>query len=92
MTRNAAQNLQASPAVRSLFNGKFLTRWLFDVEILARVIQSHALNRRCVEKIVYKFPLNEWHDVAGSKVKARDFAKFCRPCLDLLALCEGWRC
>jgi dolichyl-phosphate beta-glucosyltransferase len=74
-TQCGAKLFRVSPAVSSLFQGKFLTRWLFDVEILARLIQSSGLNRRHIEGIVYEFPLHEWHDVAGSKVRARDFAK-----------------
>jgi dolichyl-phosphate beta-glucosyltransferase len=74
-TQCGAKIFRASPTVHSVFKGKFITRWLFDVEILARLIQSRALNRRDVEKIIYEFPLNEWHDVAGSKVRTRDFAK-----------------
>jgi len=74
-TQCGAKIFRGSPAVSSLFKGKFITRWLFDIEILARLIQSYGLNRRHIEKVVYEFPLNEWHDVVGSKVRARDFAK-----------------
>jgi dolichyl-phosphate beta-glucosyltransferase len=70
-TQCGAKIFRASPAVHSLFKGKFITRWLFDVEILARFIRS----RRHIERIIYEFPLDEWHDVAGSKVRVRDFAK-----------------
>jgi hypothetical protein len=28
-----------------------------------------------VEDLVYEFPLHEWHDVAGSKVKPWDFVR-----------------
>jgi dolichyl-phosphate beta-glucosyltransferase len=74
-TQCGAKIFRASPAVHSLFEGKFITRWLFDIEILARFIRSRGLDRRAVEKTIYEFPLDEWHDVAGSKVRARDFAK-----------------
>jgi hypothetical protein len=45
-----------------------LTRWLFDVELLARTIVQNADVAR-----IHEFPLAEWQDVAGSKVKAKDF-------------------
>jgi dolichyl-phosphate beta-glucosyltransferase len=71
-----AKLFRASPAIRSLFQEPFLTRWLFDVEILARLLQARRGTRLPpVEDIIYEFPLDEWHDVAGSKVRARDFAK-----------------
>jgi glycosyltransferase involved in cell wall biosynthesis len=75
-TQCGAKLFRASPAIRSLFQEPFLTRWLFDVEILASLLQARretVLPR--VEDIIYEFPLHEWHNVAGSKVKAQDFAK-----------------
>jgi dolichyl-phosphate beta-glucosyltransferase len=75
-TQCGAKLFRSSPAIRSLFQEPFLTRWLFDVEILASLLQARrgtVLPR--VEDIIYEFPLHEWHDVAGSKVKAQDFAK-----------------
>jgi hypothetical protein len=55
-----------------LFADPFMTRWIFDVEIIARYIsqiQSPAL----ASERIYEFPLNSWEDVGGSKVKAVDF-------------------
>src|SRR5215475_1456720 len=60
-TQCGAKIFRASPTVHSVFKEKFITRWLFDVEILARLIQSCGLNRRDVEKTIYEFPLDEWH-------------------------------
>lgn len=67
-------------ATISLFQQPFMTRWLLDIEILARLIQTRrGTNLKKVEDVVYEFPLCEWCDVVGSKVKAWDF---------LRALCE----
>jgi dolichyl-phosphate beta-glucosyltransferase len=75
-TQCGAKLFRASAAMRSLFQEPFLTRWLFDVELLARLIQARrgTLLPRA-EDIIYEFPLHEWQDVAGSKVKARDFVQ-----------------
>ena len=41
------------------FGEKFISPWIFDVEILLRVGQSH----------VVEYPLKTWEDIPGSKVK-----------------------
>ena len=75
-TQCGAKLLRTSPLVQSLFQQPFTTRWLFDVEILARLMQSRrGTDLRQAQDIIYEFPLEEWHDVAESKVKGRDFAK-----------------
>ncbi len=75
-TQCGAKLLRASALVTSIFQQPFLTRWLFDVEILARLIQpSYDMSRPLPETIIYEFPLYEWRDIAGSKVKPHDFFK-----------------
>ena len=56
-----------------LFGEKFTTRWLFDVEILARYLQRYGVDR--AEKYIYEYPLFAWEDKSGSQVKAKDFVK-----------------
>ena len=62
-----------SELVVTLFNAPFVTHWLFDVELLARYERAYG-KQRAKEKI-YELPLFHWQDVAGSKLKSRDFLK-----------------
>jgi dolichyl-phosphate beta-glucosyltransferase len=75
-TQCGAKLFRTSPAMQALFQHPFTTRWLIDVELLARLIQARrGTTLPPAEAVIYEFPLPEWHDVAGSKVKARDFVK-----------------
>jgi glycosyltransferase involved in cell wall biosynthesis len=75
-TQCGAKLLRASPAIQGLFQQPFATRWLFDVEILTRLIQARrGTTLPQADDVVYEFPLLEWRDVEGSKVKAVDFVK-----------------
>lgn len=73
-TQCGAKLFRVSPLIRSLFQQPFMTRWLFDVEIIARLIQTCRRDHlQPPQELIYEFPLHTWHDVAGSKVKALDF-------------------
>ncbi len=75
-TQCGAKVFRATHEIMSLFQGPFSTRWIFDVEIVARLVATRrATDRPRVGEVVYEFPLHEWRDVAGSKVKPRDFAR-----------------
>jgi glycosyltransferase involved in cell wall biosynthesis len=75
-TQCGAKLFRALPSIQSLFQQPFVTRWLFDVEVLARWMQAcRSTPLQPVEEIVYEFPLQEWRDVAGSKVRPGDFLK-----------------
>ncbi|NJM15510.1 MAG: hypothetical protein HC896_09200 [Bacteroidales bacterium] len=53
-------------SIIDIFNGPFVTKWLFDVELLARI------NKQFPEVFSGKFieyPLAAWEDVSGSKLK-----------------------
>ena len=54
-------------SVSALFEKPFVSRWLFDVELLLRMDNP--------ARQVRELPLNEWHDVAGSKLKFYHGAK-----------------
>lgn len=55
-TRDIAAELFAKP---------FMTKWLFDVELLQRLGRKRLISQVC------EFPVSEWHDVPGSKMDMR---------------------
>jgi len=59
--------------VQALFEERFITKWLFDVEILARYVK--LFGRENALKKIYEYPLYQWEDVSGSQLKAKDFFK-----------------
>ena len=74
-TQCGAKLFRVTPELGWVLREPFLSRWVFDVEILARYI---ALNKGSVSYLrdsIYEFPLPRWHDVAGSKVRPGDFFK-----------------
>lgn len=79
-TQCGAKLFRATDSVRKLFEDRFLSRWIFDVEIIARFVQHRG--RDAAAKAIYELPITAWHDVKGSKVKSGDFVK---------ALMDLWR-
>jgi hypothetical protein len=71
-TQCGAKLFRVSPATRGLFSEPFSTRWVFDVEILARYIRRLGSAESAATHI-YEFPLQVWEDIAGSKLKSTDF-------------------
>ena len=49
-----------------IFSEKFLSRWFFDVELFARIIEH--IGRQNTIHSIYELPLNKWHDQGQSKV------------------------
>lgn len=50
----------------------FITRWLFDVEILARWLRMHPERHRDVGPWIRELPLDQWVDLGDSRVRFRD--------------------
>jgi glycosyltransferase involved in cell wall biosynthesis len=75
-TQCGAKLFRVTPVFRHAIAEPFSTRWIFDVEILARMIVARrrlALSR--LADAVYEQPLDHWRDVMGSKLKRGDFGK-----------------
>jgi glycosyltransferase involved in cell wall biosynthesis len=75
-TQCGAKLFRSSDDLAEVFSRPFLSRWIFDVEIIARFVQRWG--RDAAARAVYELPITQWHDVTGSKVKGRDFARALR--------------
>lgn len=56
-----------------LFKDSFKTKWLFDVELLARAKKQHGKSF-CKAQIL-EVPLQQWHDAGDSKITFSDVLK-----------------
>jgi len=73
-TQCGAKLFRACPAIHALFRQPFCSRWIFDVEIIARLIQSRRDKKLPQpEDVIYEFPLIEWTDIPGSNLRYSDF-------------------
>lgn len=72
-TQCGAKLFRVTPELCDILKEPFSTRWVFDVELLARFIRLHKPNIEEVASSIYEFPLYSWRDVAGSKLKPADF-------------------
>jgi dolichyl-phosphate beta-glucosyltransferase len=59
--------------VTSLFSEPFTSRWLFDIELLARYITAYGYEKAKTK--IYEHPIFKWEDVEGSQLKVKDFFK-----------------
>jgi len=75
-TQCGAKLFRVTPELREVFREPFESRWIFDVEILARLIALHrAQGGSPLDETIYELPLRQWRDVAGSKLTAGDFPR-----------------
>jgi glycosyltransferase involved in cell wall biosynthesis len=72
-TQCGAKLFRNDAALREVISSPFVTRWIFDVELLARYIDVHRRQRETVAERIYELPLMTWRDIEGSKVRAGDF-------------------
>jgi glycosyltransferase involved in cell wall biosynthesis len=72
-TQCGAKVFRVTDTLRSVFANPFLSRWIFDVEIIARYVER--LGRNATAAAMYELPVQRWHDVTGSKVKSHDFLR-----------------
>jgi dolichyl-phosphate beta-glucosyltransferase len=73
-TQCGAKLFRAGPATAAFFDRPFCARWVFDVELLARIARQPA-GALAAKDLIYEVPLAEWRDVPGSKLRPQDFAR-----------------
>ncbi|GAC1399996.1 MAG: hypothetical protein NVSMB65_17910 [Chloroflexota bacterium] len=71
-TQCGAKVFRATASLQRVFATPFLSRWVFDVEIIARYRDVMAAQGLDVADRIYELPLREWRDVGASKVRPRD--------------------
>jgi len=78
-TQCGAKLFRATGDLAAVFASPFRSRWIFDVEIVARFLQVAARDGRPpAERAIYELPLRRWKDVAGTKLKPADFLRAVR--------------
>jgi glycosyltransferase involved in cell wall biosynthesis len=75
-TQCGAKLFRVTDRLPALFRDPFLSRWIFDVEILARYVRE--IGRDEAARRIYELPLLVWQDVEGSKVRSTDFLRALR--------------
>jgi glycosyltransferase involved in cell wall biosynthesis len=66
-TQCGAKLLRVNARTRHAFSAPFRSRWIFDVELLARYIA--VTGKDAARDRIYELPLMTWTDVPGSKVR-----------------------
>ena len=87
-TQCGAKLLRAGPLAQELLAQPFLTRWIFDVELLARLTRLARGGPVPIERRVCELPLLRWTDVPGSKIRPWEWL---RSGLELLLIWRAYR-
>ncbi len=75
-TQCGAKMFRATPTLKRVFAQPFRSRWIFDVEILARFrSELTATTDVDLRSSIYEQPLDEWIERGGSKLTLADYFK-----------------
>jgi dolichyl-phosphate beta-glucosyltransferase len=62
-----------SSAVAVVFKEPFISKWIFDVEVLMRIKKLYGTSQ--VNQYILEVPLEEWKEIGNSKVGLKGFIK-----------------
>lgn len=77
-TQCGAKLFRCSPALESIFQKPFCSKWAFDVELLLRWRQLSRADASAfapLREALWELPLEAWRDVPGSKLTAREMLR-----------------
>jgi glycosyltransferase involved in cell wall biosynthesis len=84
-----AKMFRTGPILDAILAQPFSSRWIFDVEILARLdVLLKSIGGPSVSRALYEFPLDAWYEIAGSRLRMTDFL---RATVELTDLCWRYR-
>lgn len=72
-TQCGAKLFRVTPDLGKVLAAPFQSKWIFDVEIIARFMALRGGDPGFASVAIYESPLPQWEDVAGSKVSPLDF-------------------
>lgn len=77
-TQCGAKVFRATPTLSSALSEPFRSRWIFDVDLLSRMLHAP---RQLQRDAIVEMPLREWRDVSGSHLslgsRLRAFGELC---------------
>ena len=85
-TQCGAKVFRVTEELKAVFTESFLSRWIFDVELMARLVIANAVDNDRLD-FIYEMPLQRWEDIGGSKVR---WYTFLRAALDLLIIARRY--
>jgi len=75
-TQCGAKMFRVTPETKAVFAEPFRSRWIFDVELLARLHRAwQREGRGPFEQALCELPLRRWRDVAGSSLRWRHMVR-----------------
>ncbi len=75
-TQCGAKVFRVTPHLEHVLAQPFLARWIFDVELFARLQQLRRADGFLpLAEAIYEFPLDAWREVGGSTIRSGDFLK-----------------
>jgi dolichyl-phosphate beta-glucosyltransferase len=74
-TQCGAKVFRSSPALAAAVERRFRSSWVFDVELIGRLLAGSDSISPVPKAEFEEVPLRAWHDVPGSKLRVRDVAR-----------------
>ena len=87
-TQCGAKLFRAGPEVAEAFATPFLTQWVFDVELIARLRRAHRDSADGLRGLFYELPLRRWEDIKDTRLRMRDVI---RAATDLRTIWKTYR-
>ena len=87
-TQCGAKLFYVSTALKDALSEPFQSRWVFDVELIGRLLVGSETSKPLTAQDFVEIPLNEWRDVKGSKIAFTDFIKAARDLMKIAVSLE----